>query len=274
VTHIHLRILGPDDATLFQRLRLQGLLDVPEAFGTTYEEDRVLPEEVVAERLRPVRAPVGRAVVGAFMGEALVGFAGCMQSPKRKTRHKAEIWGTYVTPDARGRGVGRQLLEALIAEARAWEGVERLTLSVVERAGAAWRLYTALGFEEFGREPDAFRQGVERDVALHLTRLLHPETGYDAPAAQRGAATDGRLPEGSGGTLRSSSSRESASSSQLICRPQLSWGVRPHIGDIREYTFAVLRDRIVDVGGTSRWRAVVRVVVACPCCRCRPRQRT
>ena len=66
MSHVHLRILGPHDAADFQRLRLQGLREAPEAFGTTYEEDRVLPEEVVAERLRPVRVPAGRAVVGAF----------------------------------------------------------------------------------------------------------------------------------------------------------------------------------------------------------------
>jgi GNAT superfamily N-acetyltransferase len=183
VSHVHLRILGPDDATLFQHVRLEGLLDVPEAFGTTYEEDRALPQEVVAERLQPVRAPIGRVVVGAFLTDALVGFAGCMQSPKRKTRHKAEIWGTYVSPGARGRGIGRLLLEALIAEVQTWDGIERLTLSVVERADAARRLYAAVGFEEFGREPDAFRQGTERDVVLHLTRPLRPAGGSGAPAA-------------------------------------------------------------------------------------------
>lgn len=172
VSHVHVRILGPDDVELFQRLRLCGLLDVPEAFGTTYEEDRVLPLDVVAERLRSVRAPTGRAVVGAFHDRTLVGFAGCIQSPKRKSRHTAEVWGTYVAPKARGQGVGRRLLEALIDEVQRWDGVERLTLSVVERAEAACRLYTALGFEPFGREPDAFRQGTTRDVALHLVRTL------------------------------------------------------------------------------------------------------
>ncbi|MGI8510050.1 MAG: GNAT family N-acetyltransferase [Gemmatimonadaceae bacterium] len=137
----------------------------------------MLPLEVVAERLRPARAPAGRAVVGAFLDGTLVGFAGCMQSAKRKARHKAEVWGTYVAPEARGQGVGHRLLEALIDEVRTWNGVERLTLSVVERADAVRRLYAALGFEVFGREPDAFRQGAARDVALHLSLALDPMSG-------------------------------------------------------------------------------------------------
>jgi RimJ/RimL family protein N-acetyltransferase len=68
--------------------------------------------------------------------------------------------------------VGRRLLEALVDEARTWDGVERLTLTVVERAEAARRLYAAAGFETFGREPDAFRRGAVRDAALHLARAL------------------------------------------------------------------------------------------------------
>ncbi len=50
------RLLGPEDAEAFRRLRLRGLQDVPEAFGTTYEEDLALPLDVVAGRLRPARA--------------------------------------------------------------------------------------------------------------------------------------------------------------------------------------------------------------------------
>ena len=183
MSDVHLRLLGPDDAERFQRLRLRGLQNTPEAFGTTYEEDLALPLAVVAERLQPARAPAGRAVVGAFLDGVLVGFAGCMQEPKRKSRHKAVVWGTYVAPEARGRGVGRRLLERLIGEARGWDGVERLTLSVVERAHAARRLYAALGFEPFGREPDAFRQGAARDAALHLALALRGGGDADAPAA-------------------------------------------------------------------------------------------
>src|SRR3982750_4693710 len=144
----HIRPLGPEDAEAYQRLRLRGLREAPEAFGSTYEEDAVLLPGVVAERLQHMRVPAARVVFGAFAGEALVGFIGCMQQAKAKTRHSALVWGTYVAPEARGRKVGRRLLEALLAEVRTWPGVERLTLSVVERAAAARRLYTSVGFTE------------------------------------------------------------------------------------------------------------------------------
>jgi GNAT superfamily N-acetyltransferase len=44
------------------------------------------------------------------------------------------IWAMYVAPHAQGHGIGPALLERVIAEARGWIGVEKLTLTVVERA--------------------------------------------------------------------------------------------------------------------------------------------
>jgi ribosomal protein S18 acetylase RimI-like enzyme len=177
MSNVSFRLLAPNDASEFQSLRLRGLQDVPEAFGSTYEEDVTLPLEVIADRLRGARTPACRAVIGAFVDDALVGVVGFMQSPKIKSRHTAQVWGMYVAPEVRGRGVGRGLLDALIAEVRACAGVERLTLSVVERAEAARRLYAAFGFVEFGREQDAYRHGATRDTALHLTFELGPSSG-------------------------------------------------------------------------------------------------
>ena len=165
---INIRPLGPADAAEYQALRLRGLLESPEAFGSTYEEDVALPPEEVARRLDPAGGPAARVVLGAFSGGALVGMATCIQDHKLKSRHKATVLGMYVAAEARGRGVGRALLEHLIAEARAWPGVERLTLTVVERATAARALYHAAGFRRFGLEPDGLRDGGVRDAVEHL----------------------------------------------------------------------------------------------------------
>ena len=57
----------------------------------------------------------------------------------------------FVTPDARGRGLGRALLRALEAEARA-NGVRQLHLEVEHGNEGARRLYLAEGFAATGRE--------------------------------------------------------------------------------------------------------------------------
>ncbi len=169
---VHIRQLGPGDAAAYQALRLHGLRESPEAFGSTYEEDRALALDEVAQRLTATGGVAARVVFGAFDGDDLVGVAGCARQGKTKARHKAIVWGMYVRPEQRGRGVGRRLLEAIILEARTWPEVECLTLTVVERAAAARKLYRSMGFEVFGREPDGLRQDGARDTVEYLSRSL------------------------------------------------------------------------------------------------------
>jgi ribosomal protein S18 acetylase RimI-like enzyme len=78
----------------------------------------------------------------------------------------------YVAPEARGRGLGRALLESLIAHARTLAGVERLTLSVVPDNQAAKSLYLRLGFVSYGLEPRAYCLDGEYWDSEHMALLL------------------------------------------------------------------------------------------------------
>lgn len=64
-----------------------------------------------------------------------------------------EMKRLYVRPQARGRNVGRQLVERLIAEARGM-GYKEMRLDVQEKSVSARRLYEALGF--VAAEPISF----------------------------------------------------------------------------------------------------------------------
>jgi GNAT superfamily N-acetyltransferase len=177
-----IRPLHRADAALFHAHRLAALQESPEAFGSTFEEDRLLSPDTIAERIEETFVAPRRVVLGAFAEDTLQGFVGCMQEHKAKSRHKAIVWGTYVHPDARGQGVGRALLAQLIVHVREWESVERLTLTVVERALAARALYRAVGFEQFGREPDGLRQDGLSDTVEYWTLQLRPRVGANAAA--------------------------------------------------------------------------------------------
>jgi ribosomal protein S18 acetylase RimI-like enzyme len=147
-----IRPLGADDAAAFHALRLRGLRESPEAFGSSYEEEVDRQLEVVAGRL------TGDTVVyGAWDGEVLAGIGGLYRERNRKARHRATVWGMYVAPEARGRGLGRALLHALVAHARTLDGVDRLELGVTTTNTAARALYLAFGFTSYGIQPDAYR---------------------------------------------------------------------------------------------------------------------
>lgn len=149
------RRLGAGDADAFQGLRLRGLRESPEAFGSSYEEEAGRPLDAVAERLA---GAAGSVVFGAFGQDGdLLGIGGLHRQTQRKAHHRAGIWGMYVVPEARGRGVGRAVLRALVDHARTLDGVHRLELGVETTNTPARALYLAAGFTPYGVQPDAYR---------------------------------------------------------------------------------------------------------------------
>ena len=148
---MHIRQLGEDDAPDFWTLRLRGFRHDPEAFGSSHDESVARPLAQVAGDLR---AADGTFVLGAF-SPGLVGIVGLRREPRRKRRHRAELWGMYVSPDARGQGVGRALLDEALRRARAVVGLEQVLLTVMAHNQAAIGLYRTLGFVVYGHAPRA-----------------------------------------------------------------------------------------------------------------------
>jgi ribosomal protein S18 acetylase RimI-like enzyme len=142
----------PEDAALYREIRLEGLRVSPEAFGNTLEVESARPLELFADRIRDSET------LGAFEGAEIVGVAGLRVNQGPKELHKGTLVGMYVRPQARNRGVGRRLVEAVIEVARARE-VEVLHLAVVSDNEAARRLYARLGFVEYGIEKKSLKYG-------------------------------------------------------------------------------------------------------------------
>jgi ribosomal protein S18 acetylase RimI-like enzyme len=163
----------PADASRYRKIRLAGLKDSPEAFGSTFETESRKPLSSFAERL-------GSAVVfGAFRDTELLGIAAFAFRGGAKEAHKGLLWGMYVRPDVRKAGLGRRLVEAVIDFAR--QHVEILQLSVVSDNEPARRLYARLGFVEYGLEKNSLKHGEtyydEILMALDLKERLSDATG-------------------------------------------------------------------------------------------------
>jgi ribosomal protein S18 acetylase RimI-like enzyme len=139
------RRLGPNDATAFQALRLEGLATDPCAFAASSEEETGHSLIQVAARLE--RQPV----FGAVAEGVLLAVAGFSLPEAAKRRHKGLLWGVYVREAARGPGLGRAVLARVIEHACAH--VVQLHAAVVTTNHAARSLYRSLGFEPYGLEP-------------------------------------------------------------------------------------------------------------------------
>lgn len=164
---VAVRVLGPDDAGVFLALRRQALLDAPLAFQASPEDDRASSVEAVREQL------AGEiVVVGAFEAATLVGSIGLHRDRHRKSAHKVHVWGTYVQPAHRRRGIGALLLDVALAHARTLPDASWAYLAVSEAVPAARALYERAGFHVWGTEPAALRyEGrayVEHHMALQL----------------------------------------------------------------------------------------------------------
>ena len=101
----------------------------------------------------------------------LCGVAGLSVGAREKEAHKATLFGMYVPPTCRGQGIGAQLVQAVLYEARARQ-VRLVQLTVMRGNAAAERLYAAQGFEVFGVEPMALRLGELFWDKVHMWRAL------------------------------------------------------------------------------------------------------
>ena len=164
-----IRLLTSEDAEAWWHLRLEALRNDPESFGDSAEEHLAKTLDQARERLR--FDPKEKFVFGAFADGKLTAVAGFYRHPNLKERHKGTIWGVYVQPASRGKGVARALMNEIISQARTINGLEQI-LIVASAHLPARKLYQSLGFKAYGIEPRSLKVGTEYvDDVLMILRL-------------------------------------------------------------------------------------------------------
>lgn len=166
---VTVRQLTPADVDAYRELRLLALRASPAAFGSSYEDEAILPLEAFTSRLD---GGTGLQLFGAFASGEIVGMVGLGRLTGPKERHRTEVRSMFVRPEARGQGVGRQLLVHVLGLADAMDGVRQVTLTVTAGNDSARRLYEAHGFAPYGQAPEAlFVDGSYHDDVLMVRRV-------------------------------------------------------------------------------------------------------
>ncbi|MBA9004831.1 GNAT family N-acetyltransferase [Thermomonospora cellulosilytica] len=134
---MEIRLAVPADDAPLEELR--AVLDEESTFMLMEPGERAVPDE---ERPRLSYRVV--AVEGGWP----VGFVSVSVMPYARVRHRGHVV-MGVRASHTGRGVGRALLEAAVAEARS-RGLTRLELTVMTHNRRALALYTRCGFQVEG----------------------------------------------------------------------------------------------------------------------------
>jgi ribosomal protein S18 acetylase RimI-like enzyme len=168
---VEVRLFTEQDAQSLWDLRMHALETEPWSFVDSPEELRAMSVKQFATRLRADTAE--NFIVGAFERGAAVGMVGCYQEVPLKRRHKAWIWGVFVAPAARGRGIAKSLMLTAIERAKSIPALEMLLLTVGVGQPAPRKLYESLGFRSFGIEPCGLKIGNESHDEENMVLEFH-----------------------------------------------------------------------------------------------------
>jgi GNAT superfamily N-acetyltransferase len=170
---IEVRPVRMGDGGLLREVRLAALAANPGAFLETYDEVAADSDDLWAARAAASTGEGDQLILLALDGERPVGMAGIARDIGQRRRHRATLWGVWLDPECRGRGVGRRLVQGALDWATS-AGVRAVYLEVVENEDPSWSLYGRLGFVR--REVDPFGAHVDgRFVALERLVLVLDE---------------------------------------------------------------------------------------------------
>jgi ribosomal protein S18 acetylase RimI-like enzyme len=155
-----LRRLVEADAIAFREIQLEGLRLHPAAFGASFDDENTQSLSFFERRI------MENPIFGGYLGDStLVGVAGLIIPSGAKLRHKGILWGMYVRAAARGIGLARALVDAVLDHARGI--VDEIKLEVLPDNESALRLYRDAAFTAYAREPRALKiEGIYYDSLL------------------------------------------------------------------------------------------------------------
>jgi ribosomal protein S18 acetylase RimI-like enzyme len=159
MNNIQIIKLPPERWNEYKTLWLRALKEDPQAFGDSYADKIIAPDESWKKNLQDT-------MLFATNETDLVGMLGIWQSAQDKENKTANVFGVYVVPEYRGKGISKMLMQSLLNELKVNPNITKLKLTVNKDQLAAVKLYQGFGFEIKSQEKARLGDGNYYDEYL------------------------------------------------------------------------------------------------------------
>jgi RimJ/RimL family protein N-acetyltransferase len=146
---IEIRLFKPTEFDDFYAIRREALVAAPEAFLIKVEDFDSQPVDEERYRFTYNASNSHRMIAGAWVDGRIRGMIGLFRQKVRGFENRAMAWGVFSSPNARGLGLGQQMMRLLTEKAAQIEGVDRIVLSVLSANSQAILFYEKIGMERF-----------------------------------------------------------------------------------------------------------------------------
>ena len=154
-----IRILTPDDAVAYRKLRLSALSSDPQAFLSSIELEEKTPLIDFANKLFRNSTPPVYGFYGYVSQEStLAGYIHLANEWIFKRRHIATLNELYILPDFRRQGIAAGLINHCLNLLKTIPGKEQVELHVNSGNRGAVDLYQKLGFSQVATIPKAVKE--------------------------------------------------------------------------------------------------------------------
>ena len=167
-----IREITPKDAEAFRELRRASVMQNEGGFASALDEwiSKSLTE--ISEILEDEFTSPNDFILGAFEQEQLVGMIGFFRPARPKLERHGHIWGTFLLPAYRNKGIAGKLLDELVKRAKQMQGIEQIQLTTLNQYKSSVLLYKSRGFRVFATEKAAVKVGDDVYDELYMQLSL------------------------------------------------------------------------------------------------------
>ena len=154
----------------YKELRLRALKTEPQAFSSLYEKEIVYPDTKWQQRLQNVESGKSWIFFGKLNGK-LVAIIGTYKDEEDMKNYQVWIFGAYVDPEARRKGIAKLLMEKMLGELKKHKDITVVKLGVNINQESAKKLYEKFGFRTIKTETVLFGDGLKHEELIMELRF-------------------------------------------------------------------------------------------------------